>query len=372
MTEKKSKLCYTLPRYEEQDATHFSYLIDFLIELSKDFDIFLIVERGEKPKDNLGCCRISVLKSKFTLGRLLKLFLKLLAARFSGYRDFYIHYSFAAAFSASLIVKIFGGRVFYWNCGEPWKYQRSFSREFFERTAYRLINFLVTGAEILAKQYNQHYKIPLSKIKIMPNWINLSRIDYQKLNSEAEKIRIELGIECGIKILLFVHRLSKRKGAHRLPEILEKLKEEKVFLLVLGDGPDYQAIKQGFEKRNLTQRVKIIGWVPQREILKYFALSDIFLLPSEEEGFPHVLLEALALGVPFVANKVGAVEEITPSVLQKFLVESENSDNFSEKVKELLQKSPEELKEIKTEMLAWVWKFDLSKSLEKFIQIINQ
>ncbi len=372
MTEKKPKLFYVLPKYEARSATHFSYLVDFLSEMSKTFEIFLLVEKGEKPEENLGCEKSVVLRSKSSVGRLGELFYWMLRARFSGWRDFYVHYSFAGAFSASLVVRIFGGRVFYWNCGEPWKYRRSFRREFFEKTTYRLINFLVTGSESMAKQYSRHYKIPLSKTKVMPNWINLSRIDYRELNLESEKAKMELGIESGTKILLFVHRLSKRKGAHRLPEILEKLKEEKVFLLILGDGPECQMIKREFEKINLTQRVKIIGWVPQREILKYFALSDIFLLPSEEEGFPHVLLEALALGVPYAANRVGAVEEITPPSLKKFLAESENPNDFSEKVRRLLHGSPDELKEIKTEMLAWVWKFDLSKSLEKFIQMINR
>ncbi|HEV3245102.1 MAG TPA: glycosyltransferase, partial [Candidatus Paceibacterota bacterium] len=57
----------------------------------------------------------------------------------------------------------------------------------------------------------------------------------------------------------------------------------------------------------LTERVKLLGFVPARGALKGF---DTFALPSKKEGLPYVLLEAKLAGLPIVANRVGGVGEI--------------------------------------------------------------
>ncbi len=341
------KLCYIIPEYDPKSHTHFAYLADFADELKKHFNLRIIEEKRHR----------------------IFLPFRLLFARLAGYRDFYIHYSFAAAFLASLMVKILGGRTFYWNAGLPWQYRRNFLRESFERLVYKMITFLVTGTEGLKKEYAGHYNLPLEKIKVMPNWINLEKIKNQKSKIKINELRKNLNINGGPKILLFVHRLSKRKGAHYLPEILNKLSDAKDFvLIVIGDGPERETLESNVKCQ--MSNVKLLGWVPNDQLLNYYSLADVFIMPSEEEGFPHVLLEAMAAGVPFVAFDVGGTKEISSPELHPYIVQSGDIAAFVQKIKELLAMDQQGQEAFKRREREWVRRFDIKVVVDTFKKML--
>ncbi len=362
MPKPKPKLAYILSKYQENDPTHFAHLHDFIKRIVNYFNLFLIVERGIKPPADFGYQR----------ARLARLSVwPILYARFSGYKNFYVHYSFGAAFWASLITRLFGGRVFYWNCGEPWKYHRSFFREIFEKSVYKLITFLVTGTESIAKGYSRHYGIPIDKIKIMPNWINLDSVKRQVSSVKVNELKQQLNIAKDAKVILFVHRLSKRKGAHYLPEILNNLRSENVVLIIIGDGPERSNIQLQIANYKLQDKVRFLGWVPNREILNYFTIADLFIMPSEEEGFPRVLLESMVMGIPFVANNVGDVSGIIPAAMRDYVVKTGDTRQFTVKIKELLFKNPRELAKMKDLLMDGVKQYDISIIIKIFVDILQ-
>ena len=198
-----------------------------------------------------------------------------------------------SAFFASLV-----GRTFYWNCGEPWKYKRNFLREFFERAVYKMITFQVTGAASLADKYADYYGISVNKIKIMPNWIDLKRFASPLSRGAA---RDKLNLPHDAKIVLFAHHLSPRKGSRMILPVAQSVAatEPNALFLVAGAGPDEKFLRDEIIRLGLSKNARIIGAIPNRELPDYFSASDVFFMPSEEEGFPRVLLESMALGVPF-------------------------------------------------------------------------
>lgn len=369
----KPKICIIIPEYRSSTATHFNYLCALIENLQKETNIFLIVERGDRP-DFLKNGKVYVQKTRFLPVKLIENLFIIWLARLGGYKDFYIHYSFFSAFNASLAVKALGGRTFYWNCGLPWFYRRNFFREKFERLAYRLVTFLVTGTEGLKKEYARHYHLPADKIKVMPNWIDAARFRVKPENFAGIKSR--LNISSGQKVVLFTHHLSRRKGAHYLPEILKRLTDAKLrinandakdfVLIIIGDGPERENIESRIRNYELWDKARFLGSVPNKEIQDYFGAADLFILPSEEEGFPHVLLEAMASGTPFVAFDVGGVREIVPPEFSEYLVASGNLDGFAEKIKELLHADPKNLEALKQSELNWVRQFDLKLAAERF------
>lgn len=363
------KLCFVMPEYNPADATHFSHIADFVQEASTLTDISLIIERGVKPRGNLGCRSVHALRFQSLPLRMLELLSSLFLIRLKGVKTFYIHYSFVAAWSAAIITALFGGRVFYWNCGEPWKYQRSFLRNIFERLAYRVIDMLVTGTEKMKMRYAQEYGIPLSKIAVMPNWIMLERFSFS--DAQSNQVREQLNIPAGTPILLFIHRLSRRKGAHHLPVLLEKLHDEKFVLIIIGDGPERRIIESSIERLGMSEKVRFIGNVPNREILHYYAAADAFIMPSEEEGFPRVLLEAMATRTSFAAFDVGGVREIVPPEFQRYVAPSADVDAFARIVRELLHLPDYEKKELGRIALSWVQQFSIQPVARKFFAILS-
>ena len=308
------KLCYVLPEYRSNDATHFSHIHDFLKEISKFFDIFLVIEKGSVPDVSLGYKNVYLLHFRFLPLRIIETFFVLFLVRAKGYRNFYIHYSFLSAFIASLI-----GKTFYWNCGEPWKYKRGFLREFFERLVYKMISHLVTGAPSLADKYSSYYGISRQSIKVMPNWIDLKRFNK---NLSRDGVRNKLNLPLSNKIVLFVHHLSPRKGSRMILPVAQSVleKDPSVLFLVVGSGPDENFLRTEISKAGLLKKIMLLGAVPNKKIPLYFSASDVFFMPSGEEGFPRVLLESMALGIPFVASNVGVVKEIIPESALLYVV----------------------------------------------------
>ena len=359
------KLCYILPYYSPDDATHFSHVFDFLQELSKDMDVWVIAERGKVSKIKIP--HLTIIKSLSPIRQIILTAL-LLLARFKGYKNFYIHYSFQAAYTASFITKFFGGTVFYWNCGEPWKYKRNFFRESFERLTYKSIDFLVTGTKNLGEKYSREYNIPLEKIKIMPNWISLSRFYAEK--TKIQELKNALRLPMDKKIILFAHRLSSRKGAQYMSSIIDSCRQMNVHFLIVGDGPERSKLKSEIANRNLNDFATLIGAVPNRLMPLYYTFSDIFIMPSDEEGFPRVVLESMAMRIPIAAFDVGSVSEIISPMLRSYVVESGNVEKFTEALKKLSGLSKEEITRIKEDEAAWVSQFDVSKVVPIFKKIL--
>ncbi|HEV8524345.1 MAG TPA: glycosyltransferase family 4 protein [Terriglobales bacterium] len=116
----------------------------------------------------------------------------------------------------------------------------------------------------------------------------------------------------------FLGRYGRAKGIYRLLEIWPELPQS-MHLEFFGHGPERAILEQEIEGRGLGQRVQVNGgWRDAQELRRIMASIDLVVLPSETEGVPMVLLEAMAHGVPFVATDVGAVRtlaEENPDVL---------------------------------------------------------
>ena len=375
------KICYILPVYDQNDHTHFAHLHDFLAVAAKSANIFLLVESAKgisktALKKNLGVKEVYLQEGSEGFGKCWENFVALIRIRRQGYRNFYVHYSFMSAINASLVAMIFGGKVFYWNCGLPWQYKRPFWRRLYERMAYKMISHLVTGTRSLAAGYAEHYGLDVEKVRIMPNWISVSR--FLPSPQRVSELKKELGVSPACsdtavsgrprdKVLLFAHRLSQRKGAYWLPAILREVKYPNIKLIIIGDGPERLNLEKELAKEIAENKVIFLGWIPNREMVDYYGLADVFLMPSEDEGFPRVLLEAMAVGLPFVAYDVGGVKEITPSAFSTNILSPNDIKDFVAEVDKILSWDKGQLTKWRTVAALWVSRFETKKVVKKFL-----
>lgn len=372
----KPRVCYVLPEYNLATGSHFFYLYELLERAVQNLDLLVIIEKSNIPLRDI---RFPAYLQKFRFPplRALELFFVLLRERIRGTTSFYVHYSFFGALVAWLVTAFLGGRVFYWNCGMPWLYKRGWLEEAIFRFILRHI-FLVTGTEGIKAQYKRHYQLVLKRIFVLPNWINCVRWSAPRENSIIKWahniVRKEHGIVGGgKKVVLFVHRLSRRKGSHWIPAVVSSVlkKYSNVVFIIVGDGPDGKKLEAEIVNLGLSSNVILLGIEKNADLPHYFAAADVFFMPSEEEGFPHVLLEALATGVPYVASDVGGVKEITPPELQEFVVPSGNTEMFARKIVHLLSINPEEYGRIVKAEQRWVKKYDIDAVLPKFVALFS-
>lgn len=352
---KLKKLCYILPSFDLETDTHYFYLYDFIKRIADDFDLTLVIEKSNSDIiffDNIR--HIKVQKFNRGIFRVLENFILILFLRLKGNKDFYIHYSQVSAFNASLIVRIFGGRTFYWNCGMMWL----FGTKKFLGLILKIVTHLVTGANVLADGYAEHYHIGRDKIKIMPNWIDLNRFS----NINIDEVYKKYNLNPHTKYLLFVHRLAERKGAHYIATLVKN--NPNYNFLIAGDGPYRGQLE---EEISGWENIMLLGKIPNHDIPGLMKISSLFFMPSEEEGFPRVLLESMAAGLPYVAFDIGGVREISTEAQQSYIVD--DIEAMDRAIKDILQNDDiyNKLREVNLEH---VRQFDINVTKNRFVELI--
>ena len=371
----ENKICYVLPEYSIDTALHYYHIYKFLDDISHSLNIILFIEKSiEKPQFNY-IRNIYVQKYRHFLLSITERFIIFLLLRFRGYKKYYIHQSHISALIASIITKIAGGKTFFWNCGLrrhnvpkiKLNHQTIIEKirsDYLFQFTIKIVDFFVTGTPIMAKYYCNNYGIKMNKIRILPNWVDLDRFNPEKFDKKG--LKTQLGLCEDKKVILFVHWLSKRKGAQYISEIAKRvLAEIPVSLVVVGDGPYRERLENEIEANGL-EEVKLLGKIPNRKIQEIYAIADVFIMPSLDEGFPRVLLESMAMNVPFVAFDVGGVRDIVPEDDEYFIVKRGDVLEFSLKVIELLKDgSPSNFREFLNNI------YDKETVINKYINIIS-
>jgi glycosyltransferase involved in cell wall biosynthesis len=108
--------------------------------------------------------------------------------------------------------------------------------------------------------------------------------------------------------LLTICRLTGWKGIDGLIEALASLPD--VGLIVVGEGPEHDNLVGLTQRLGMVDRVFFAGQVDHAQVGAYLRACDLFVLNSRYEGLPHVVLEAMAAGLPIVATDVGGIGEV--------------------------------------------------------------
>ena len=154
--------------------------------------------------------------------------------------------------------------------------------------------------------------IPEDKIRVVGNGVDLEKFH----PVEKKQAREELAIQDATKVLVTVGALVERKGFHRVLEILPDLiKHHPDILYLIVGGPSAEGdwterLKQQVEELGLSKYVRFLGPKPPDELKNILSAADVFVLPTSNEGWANVLLEAMACGLPIVTTDVGGNAEV--------------------------------------------------------------
>ena len=135
--------------------------------------------------------------------------------------------------------------------------------------------------------------------------------------------------------LLYMGRLSKEKGIEYLLKAMIDITKKipTVHLNITGGGPEKENLEELIKKYKLEKNVSFIGQIPNKEIERYYKISNILIVPSIcEEVFPLVGIEAMSVGRPVIASRVGGIPEWLNDGETGFLVDPGNSAQITEKV----------------------------------------
>jgi glycosyltransferase involved in cell wall biosynthesis len=332
MNKKKDKLCYILPLFDLKTDSHFYHIYDFINKAAVSLDLTLIIEKNSSDTSFFSnVSHVQIQRFTFLPLRIIENLFLIIQARITGCKKFYIHYSYISALNSSIICKLTGGKNWYWNCGMMWLFKKDRLNQFLIKISLHSVNYLVTGAESLIDGYSENYKISKDKIKVMPNWIDPSRFN-KKYNRDS--IIKKFSLRDGKYYILFLHRLVQRKGVNYIIPIAKQFGSDYTFIIA-GDGPYKETLRNKVLEANL-KNVQIIGKVSNDQVPQLMNVADVFFMPSEEEGFPRVLAEAMASGLPYVASDIGGVKEISPTCEQEYIYPVGDLEGFVFGIKKIL------------------------------------
>lgn len=152
------------------------------------------------------------------------------------------------------------------------------------------------------------------------------------------ELRIQLDLpQDGVGICT-VSRLVKEKGLIELILAFKSISKNhpNCWLTIIGEGPLNEEIQQLIQTENLGDQIFLAGPKPHSEVNQWLSAADIFTLPSYNEGFPVVILEAMSCGLPVVATNVGGIAELITSHQNGILIEPRNIDTLQTALTQLI------------------------------------
>lgn len=204
-------------------------------------------------------------------------------------------------------------------------------------------------------------------IEWIPNGVNTSRFDVCSDEIKA-KLKLELSLVADTRYLLFVGRLDEVKGLIYLVEALGRLEQSgelKFVTLLVGDGPERNALLDRVRELGIEDKIVFVGKVGHETVPKYIHACDAFCLPSLNEGMPNVVLEALACGRPVVASRVGGVPELVDETNGE-MVPSGDSEVLASSIKRVFEN--QWCAEAVAESVSWA---DWSVSAQKYLNALE-
>ena len=350
------RLTYVLNRLSSDDSQHYVHVPNLLAELARlGWRVDIVSERGGRGEKEVLGHRVTYLSDGGRVIRFARLARLLLRMRAQGGRLVFVRISKHAAMVSAILGRLMGWRTLFWLSGtvedfnrqaNGWKDRIGF---FYMWLLLRLVDRLVTGPETMLFYYRRTYDLPAAKVVLLYNDVDLSAIEAAAPSSDSGPARV-----------LMVHRLSPvRETARYFPALLAALgefgsKDASVTLDVVGDGPERAELERIAARAGDGMQVRFLGAVPNRELDRHYASATLFVMPSYREGFPRVILEAMARGLPIVATDAGGTRDLVGPLQDGFIIDRDNPEALAAAVVSLLAQpalratlSSENLKKVK-------------------------
>jgi teichuronic acid biosynthesis glycosyltransferase TuaC len=196
---------------------------------------------------------------------------------------------------------------------------------------------VVTVSSKLARLGTELYPEITQKTVVLPNGVNAEEID------EARRHPAPLTI--GKPLIVSVSNLVPTKGVDINLKAISSLVTSmpELAYVIIGDGPERRRLEQLAHELGISSNVRFLGRLEHGAVLRHIAAADIFVLPSWQEGFGVVYLEAMALGKPVIACSGEGPADFIEDGVTGFLVPPRDVESVAQLVRWLAENEEERL-----------------------------
>ena len=191
---------------------------------------------------------------------------------------------------------------------------RDYSTQEFQKKFARLLLEAISRASVIISP--SHYTtreilrvadVAPEKIRVIPHGVDLPGRTMPEHVRLAER---ERHVGKGNRLLLLVGAIQARKNTLGAVRALEGMPSNYRLVIAGSDGHGAGETHSYIRRSGLSERVMVLGYVAQEELVRLYQAADVVLIPSFEEGFGFPVLEAMAFGVPVVAAGTSSLPEV--------------------------------------------------------------
>lgn len=194
---------------------------------------------------------------------------------------------------------------------------------------------VVTTGAMINRMLIERLSLDPARLSAIPTGTDLDRFK----PGDRIAARKALGLPLGAKIIGIVATLRSWKGHRFLVEAMIDTKLADARLILIGDGPQEEALRAQIAARNLNERVTLAG--RQDDVVPWLHALDIFALPStDSEGVPQALMQAMACELPVVTTAAGAIPELVRDQENGLVVTAESAKALADAIARLLADEP--------------------------------
>jgi glycosyltransferase involved in cell wall biosynthesis len=198
----------------------------------------------------------------------------------------------------------------------------------------RLLDMVVvTGGERTRQGLIERDGLAADRVAAFPIGLD---VEYFQPAPADPNLRLELGLPNRQLLVGIISYLRTYKGHEYFIEAAGRIAEKRddVTFIIVGEGPEEQAIRTLIEQRGLTSRIRMLGF--RDDLLNVFRSLDVFAIPSVEgDTIPQVLMQALAMGIPVVSTTVGSIPDVVIEGETGFVVAPRDGMALAERILQL-------------------------------------
>lgn len=235
-----------------------------------------------------------------------------------------------------------------------------------EKELFSKTRLIIANSKMVKDQIIKHYAVPEERIAIIYNGVDLKRFSPENKYKWREGVRNSLNISEDSKLLLFVGSGFERKGLKTLIHAIPFVKGDNIKVLIIGKGDTgkYMALA---ERLGVSDKIMFLG--TQKEIEKFYASSDLFVLPTLYDPFSNATLEAMASGIPVITTRNNGVAELIENGHEGYVADNLfDHCEIADKINILL----DNLKPMGENARKKAEDFPIERAVKEFIEIISR
>lgn len=244
--------------------------------------------------------------------------------------------------------------------------------------AYMLCKLAITKVPIITVSHNFKFKHILSsrfiiaiteamqnklknasmaKVYEVPNMISIEGF-------EAQPTKINTPLKLG-----FIGTLTHNKGADILIDAVYKLKVQgtEVNLIIAGDGEEKKSLIKMVDSKDLNEKVKFLGWLPNSKKEKFYDDIDVLCVPSRQETFGIVFLEAMKYGVPIITSRTSGANYVVKGIAKFF----DDTEGLEKAIIEIINE-PSKVKDMVSAGNVALQKYSLENVSKKLHTVVEE